>query len=59
MQEQSKRGGMQDRAKVASGQKHETGYAAEKSGTSSGEARQAVKKVGNAREKVEAELKRR
>jgi len=55
---QSKRGRSQDRAKVAGGQKHETGYEAAKTGTSSATVREAVKKAGNARSKVEAELKK-
>jgi len=57
MAQQSKRGRAQDRAKVAGGQKHETSYEARKTGTSPGEVRQAVKKVGNSRSKVEDELK--
>ena len=55
---QSTRGRTQDRAKVAGAQKHETAYEAKKTATSAGEVRQAVKKAGNARGKVEAELKR-
>jgi hypothetical protein len=58
MPEQTKRGRAQDRAKVAGGQKHETSYEAGNTGMSSGEVRQAVKKVGNARDKVESELKK-
>ena len=46
---QSKRGRSQDRAKVAGGQKHETG-------ASPGEVRQAVKEAGNPRKKVEEKL---
>jgi hemerythrin superfamily protein len=55
---QSTRGRAQDRAKVAGGQEHETSYEAKKTGTSSIEVRSAVKKVGNSRGKVEAELKK-
>jgi hypothetical protein len=58
MPEQTKRGRAQDRAKVAGGRKHETAYEAGKTGTSSGEVRQAVKTAGNSRGKVEAELKK-
>jgi hypothetical protein len=58
MTEQSKRGRAQDRARVAGGQKHEAAYEANKTGTSSAEVRTAVKKVGNARSKVDAELKK-
>lgn len=57
MPEQSKRGRAQDRAKVAGGQKHETVYEANKTGTSPGDVREAVKEVGNTRGKVEAEVK--
>ena len=55
---QSNRGRSQDRAKVAGGQKHETSYEAKKTGTSAAAVRDAVKKTGNARGKVEAELKK-
>lgn len=51
-------GRAQDRAKVAGGQKHETSYEATKTGTSSSAVRDAVKKAGNSRGKVEAELKK-
>jgi Protein of unknown function (DUF3606) len=57
MPEQTKRGRAQDRAKVAGGQQHETSYEAKKTGTSPTEVRRAVKKVGNSRGKVEAEIK--
>jgi hypothetical protein len=57
MPEQSKRGRSQDRGKVAGGQKHETAYEARKTDTSAGEVREAVKAVGNSRQKVEGELK--
>ena len=55
---QSNQGRSQDRAKVAGGQKHETSYEASKTGTSSAAVKSAVKKAGNARGKVEAELKK-
>ena len=58
MPAQSNRGRSQDRAKVAGGQKHETSYEANKTSTSPSEVRQAVRKVGNSRAKVEAELKK-
>jgi len=58
MPAQTNRGRSQDRAKVAGGQKHETSYEAKKTGTSAGEVRQAVRKAGNSRVKVEAELKK-
>ena len=38
---ESKRGRAQERARVAGGQKHETSYEAKKTGTSSGEVREA------------------
>ena len=56
MPAQTNRGRSQDRGKVAGGQKHETAYEAKKTGTSSGEVRQAVRKTGNSRAKVEAKL---
>jgi hypothetical protein len=56
MPEQTNRGRAQDRAKVAGGQKHEVSYEAGKTGAKPAEVREAVKKVGNSRTKVEAEL---
>ena len=58
MPSQTNRGRSQDRAKVAGSQKHEAAYEAKKTGTSAGEVRQAVRKAGNSRVKVEAELKK-
>lgn len=52
----SKRGRMQDRAQVAGGQDHEVRYEATKENASKGEVKAAVKKVGNSRKRVEAEL---
>ena len=51
------RGRAQDRAKVAGGQDHEVRYEAKKEGVSKAEVKDAVKKVGNSRKKVEADLK--
>lgn len=51
------RGRAQDRAKVAGGQDHEVRYEAKKEGVSKGEVKDAVKKVGNSRKKVESDLK--
>ena len=48
----------EDIIKRAGGQKHETSYEAKKTSTSPGQVRGAVKKVGNSRGKVEAELKK-
>ena len=56
MTEQSKRGRLQDRAKVAGSQRHETSYEAKKTGASPAEVRTAVKQVGNSRTKVEGKL---
>ena len=53
---QTKRGRLQDRTKIAGGQKHETAYEAKKTGTSSVAVRAAVKEAGNSRAKVEAKL---
>ena len=56
MSEQTTRGRAQDRAKVAGGQKHETSYAAKKTGASTKAVRSAVNAVGNSRRKVELQL---
>lgn len=58
MTTQTKRGRTQDRARVAGGQEHEVRYEARKEGVSKADVQEAVKKVGNSRKKVEAELKR-
>jgi hypothetical protein len=58
MSEQTKRGRKQDRARVAGGQDHEVRYEAKKEGVSKGEVKDAVRKAGNSRRKVEAELGR-
>ena len=50
------RGRNQDRARVAGGQDHEVRYEAEKTGTSKGEVKAAVKSEGNSRKKVEGKL---
>lgn len=52
------RGRKQDRAKVAGGQKHEVRYEAKKTGRSASAVKKAVKKVGNARKRVEKRLAR-
>lgn len=51
-------GRKQDRARVAGGQKHEVGYEARKTGRSASAVKKAVKKVGNARKRVEKRLGR-
>ena len=48
----------QDRAKVAGGQEHEVGYVAEKTGAKPSVVRRVVKKGGNSRVEVEAELEK-
>ncbi len=53
------RGRAQDRARVATGQDHEVRYEANKEGVSKGAVKDAVRKAGNSRNKVEAELDRR
>lgn len=45
-----------DRALVSGKQRHEVSYLARKHGVSSAAVRDAIKKVGNSRKKVEAEL---
>jgi hypothetical protein len=54
---QTTRGRKQDRARVASGQRHEVGYVSKKSGKTRAAVKKAVKKVGHSRPKVERELK--
>lgn len=56
--DKSARGRAQDRSKVAGGQGHEVAYQATKSGASAAEVKQAIKKVGNSRKKVEGTLSR-
>ena len=47
------RGRKQDRARVAGGQDYEVRYEARKTGRSASAVKKAVKKVGNARKRVE------
>ncbi|MDA9542268.1 hypothetical protein ACM41_39865 [Bradyrhizobium sp. CCBAU 21362] len=54
----SARGRKQERARVAGGQKYEVGYEAKKTGRSASAVKKAVKKVGNARKRVEKHLGR-
>jgi hypothetical protein len=58
MPKRTSRGIKQDRAKVAGGQKHETAYEAKKTGSTPAEVKEAIKNVGNSRNKVEDELKK-
>jgi hypothetical protein len=53
---QSSRGRLQDRAKVAGGQKHEVSYAAKKTGKPAAAVKEAVKTEGNSRKAVEKKL---
>jgi hypothetical protein len=52
------RGRAQDRARVAGGQDHEVRYEARKEGVSKDEVKNAIKQVGNSRDKVEADLEK-
>ena len=52
------RGRKQDRARVAGGQDYEVRYEAKKTGKSAPTVKKAVKKVGNARKRVEKRLGR-
>jgi hypothetical protein len=52
------RGRKQDRARVASGQDYEVRYEAKKTGKSAPAVKKAVKKVSNARKRVEKRLGR-
>jgi phage-related minor tail protein len=53
------RGRKQDRARVAGGQDYEVRYEAKKTNRSASAVKKAVKKVGNARRKVEKRLGRK
>jgi hypothetical protein len=50
------RGRKQDRARVAGGQEYEVSYEAKKTGRTAAAVKKAVKKVGNARTRVEKRL---
>ncbi len=52
----SARGRTQDRKRVAGGQDYEVRYEAKKTGSSKGRVKNAIKKVGNSRPKVEKKL---
>ena len=52
------RGRKQDRARVAGGQDYEVRYEAKKTGKATTAVKKAVKKVGNARKRVEKRLAR-
>ncbi|QDF37454.1 DUF3606 domain-containing protein [Bradyrhizobium symbiodeficiens] len=52
------RGRKQDRARVAGGQNYEVQYEAKKTRKSASAVKKAVKKVGNARKRVEKKLGR-
>ena len=53
---QTSRGRKQDRARVAAGQDYEARYEAKKTGKSKSAVKNAVKKVGNTRTRVERRL---
>ena len=57
--EKGKRGVTQDRARVAGGQNHEVAYEAGKKEVSAAEVRDAVKKAGPSRAKVDAQIDRK
>ena len=50
------RGRKQDRARVAGGQRYEVSYEAKKTGKSAKAVKEAVKRAGNIRKKVERQL---
>jgi hypothetical protein len=52
------RGRKQDRARVAGGQNYEVRYESKKTGRSASAVKKAVKKVGNARKRIEKRLGR-
>ena len=49
----------QDRRRVAGGQDHEVNYEKGKMDTTGDKVKQAIKKVGNSRKKVEEDLKKK
>jgi len=53
----TRRGRAQDRKRVAGGQDYEVRYESRKSGKSKKRVKQAVKRIGNSRRKVERELR--
>jgi Protein of unknown function (DUF3606) len=55
---QTSRGRKQDRARVAGGQDYEVRYEARKTGRSKATVKEAVKKVGHSRRRVERKLGR-
>lgn len=55
----SKRGRAQDRSKVAGGQEYEVQYEKKKTGASTQQVKEAVSSAGNARKKVEQQLKKK
>ena len=57
--ESTNKGRSQDRRKVAGGQDHEVNYEKDKLNTSGEEVKSSVKKVGNERKDVEADLKKK
>ena len=50
--------GQQDRSRVSGSEDYEVRYMAEKLGVTADAVREAIKKVGNSREAVEAELRK-
>ena len=59
MADNKKKTGKADRSKVAGNEKYEVAYAAKKGKTTPAKVRAAIKKVGNSRKKVEAQLKKK
>ncbi|MEO5999968.1 MAG: DUF3606 domain-containing protein [Chitinophagaceae bacterium] len=57
--ENSSKGRSQDRRKIAGGQDHEVNYEKNKLNTSSDAVKASVKKVGNERKNVEADIKKK
>lgn len=54
-----KKNSASDRNKVAGGQKYEVAYVAKKMGATAAAVKAAIKKVGNMRNNVESELKKK
>jgi uncharacterized protein DUF3606 len=58
MADNKKQRGTQDRSRVSAMEAYEVKYLAQKHGVTQTTVKEAVKKVGNSRAKVEAELRR-
>jgi hypothetical protein len=58
MADSTSKRGAGDRDRVAGGQEYEVDYIAKKHGVSPAQVKEIIKRVGNSREKIEAELRK-